>query len=361
MSTRSAMHRRSNQNTTDKSTVYKQQIAMDVQYNSDDIRGIVSQRQCRIIGAIPNVVNNGTTLTIGCAYGHTHVTRVCHVVYGYECTLCSMLLAMHRFDKLITPAKTHFTDEDVLFEFKCRVRHRFACNKHMASRGCPSCVLLKFIAKTYNAGSLTVHTSCLHKSPHSLLRFHCDTITHDPHCNNAACVDRRVLSEYGCYGSMSCNNIIRCGQDFICSDRMMRNTPNIYPCVYQHKWTSGREIQIAHRLFEILFTDAFTDDAFDSAIEFTGYSKATRVAFTHARDKHPAKCIAKATAFCKLNDILFIVISAQAVTTREIAGEVIEKLEKAGEFEGDQPLSVDELVNMKKQFRISGRVHFVKE
>jgi hypothetical protein len=108
----------------------------------------------------------------------------------------------------------------------------------------------------------------------------------------------------------------------------------VFSCKANHRWFDPRaEVYITVRTFETMFDARFDDNIRSTGIEFTGYNAGLGIAFTHAADTVPARCLVQAEVWCKAQDVILVVIKTTRASS--IAQFIAEAMFAAGKLPKD--------------------------
>jgi len=234
-----------------------------------------------------------TPINVTCILGHVEHSTA-EQFTGY-CEICRLISFIKRYDfgaECLHNEYTRGSSMPVMIE--CTHKHKSIENMAKLSVkrgfGCKTCRCLAR-AKVYRAD-----TVCVNAHVHSLIRFHCSAMYHDPKCTRPKC------------RPSTCDNVICCDRDFYASPHMLQEGGDITSCVRGHIWPRHTwEIFAAIRVFENLYDCRFDDPA-PIGIIVTGYNSKLGVAYTHKSDKVPKKHIDTAKQWCLDMKIVFIVI-----------------------------------------------------
>lgn len=267
-----------------------------------------------------------TEITLWCNNKHTWKT----MIYKVEewCSICALLKQMHRFDPNIQCVNSEYQCGQTSFEFICSSEHRFIANERNCKKGCRTCAVLNAARKKHNVTyALTLDCKCLYAHEESRLRFHCNKLRHNPHCENPGCVEIRngeIASDREF--APGCKNFVPCNQDFYATPKQLKYSIEIFSCKNNHRWSDRVEVISTVRLFELQFDARFDDEVRREGVEFTGYNRELRIAFTHGKDRVPNKCVVNARKWCDANDVRFVYVSGGTTRTSSIAMEIAKQL-----------------------------------
>lgn len=275
-------------------------------------------------------------LYVTCNAGHT---RSAGNDIVRRCILCDLVRRLNQQQAGIVALSDVFDVGQCSFEFMCPVGHRFTAGEKTCKFGCRSCSLLKFARKkhaefTGRASDLQMDVLCRYNHELSKMRFHCNKLRHNPACENAECVAARLNPHSRYVHAPDCTDFIPCNQDFYATPMQIRNSTDVYACDYNHRWAVRGEVITLLKLFELYFSARFDDYCAEDSIivskcetiEFTGYNRALKLAFTHGSDKIPERCYAAAKQWCELNDVRFVYVPGNKVKASHIATSMMTQL-----------------------------------
>ena len=291
-------------------------------------------------------------ISVTCARGHTFKTPVACI--REWCAICLLMNQLCKRDRSIVCATNSYEWGQKTFVFKCAIGHRFVSDLKRCKEGCRVCNL---ITKSTERGSdITIYPTTL-TSTTSRIRCHCEKIIHNPQCSNTECaeiISGKITSNRDF--ALGCKNFIACGSDFYITEDLMKFNTSALDCKAAHWWEYKQHFEVLStvRIFEVLFDQPF-DDVVDR-VEFTGYNKNLRVAFTHRGDNLPNKCIVAAAKHCNDKDIRFIIIPMNIVDSIKIAQFISNEVSTLGIF-NDNPTHMCRVIRtITRKCNIDGKI-----
>ena len=124
-------------------------------------------------------------LSARCLLWHTWEDTALNLKHG--CKICRILNQLHRTDSLIISLQRHYSQGQVLFDFRCSANHRFTVKYPTRRTQCQSCHLLDYLAGQGLAG-IRLDCKIKNKDDNTLLRFYCMTGAHNKDCSNEQCL-----------------------------------------------------------------------------------------------------------------------------------------------------------------------------
>ncbi len=258
-----------------------------------------------------------------CEHGHQCRTTK---ATAPKCSICPIMNVLWTNDQGITNIYNMYNDGDSKFEMRCSMGHRFISSRRRAKTGCNTCNTL---SRSPYGDQLEVDERSLNIHADSPLRLRCRRPMHNPGCMSLHCAHLRRM-----YPSLSINDNLfacdtpttTCGMEFYATSYQLKHVLGVMICEKNHTLKTPSVMATSKRTFEVLFGQRFDDDTFYHGIEFTGYSRELKLAFTHMRDKVPSSTCRRAREWCNANSVLFIIIPADIIRTVDVNRFVVTHL-----------------------------------
>lgn len=294
---------------------------------------IANENQMQILSIPLAPVDPSAHMLYKCSHGHLWSRPFSH---GPRCDVCHMIKLMEPHSPNVICIEDGVLTEKSEYTFKCAQGHRFLQRIEITPRGCPVCIIIQHTAcfgKNY-----IVDLTSIYVDQHTRLRFHCNTLRHNPHCSNRECILRRHYNggpgRAGFHYDPKCVELVPCNQDFYASPLEIHGRA-INACDHNHTPLGCKPaVHRTIRAFEMLFEDRFDDPTYEFNVRVTGYNMILGIAYIHEQDI-PAPMISAAHRWAAQASVYLLVIPEAMIKTRDIAKFIIKHMLERNYLEGN--------------------------